>query len=405
MRSDYDIIIVGASVAGAASAIALAPHGYRILLLDRAAFPRDKACGEGIMPQGVRALAEIGLLEDVLAHGATVIRGLCYRNRDGVSARADFPPNGDENEFGIVIRRWHLDHLLVQRASSFPNITVREGFKVTKVIQEGHVVKGVAGCSVDSATQREEFQAPLTIGADGRHSVFHLACRLTKTFLPRRRFGVTGHLTGVEGCGEYIETVLHPGGEIYIAPCGDGLTLVALLLEESAMRFFKGTLSSRYHAFLRSAAGFSDRTVNSEPVGPVFLVGPLGFSVEPCHRPGLLLIGDSAGFLDPITAEGMTLAMKTAQAVAPLIKRAFAVGDFGEALGRRYVEERLKVMGDVVQFTQLLLNLVRYKFVADRAIRRLSHDEPLFQKLLGIAAGSRQYRDLSMGEKTSLLIG
>ena len=60
MRSKYDIIIVGGGGAGAASAIALAPDGYRILLLDRAVFPRDKPCGEGIMPQGVQILAEYG---------------------------------------------------------------------------------------------------------------------------------------------------------------------------------------------------------------------------------------------------------------------------------------------------------------------------------------------------------
>ena len=405
MTSKYDIVIVGASVAGASSAIALAPEGYRILLLDQAAFPRDKPCGEGIMPQGAQILAEFGLLAELLAHGATKVRGMRYRNRQGVSAEADFPSGGPGSPFGIVIRRWLLDHLLVQKAKSLPNVSVREGFRVTEVVEENRTVKGVVGHVVDSSGQREACYAPLTIGADGRHSVFHTACGLAKTYLPRKRFGVTGHLRGIQGCDPYVEVLIHPQGEIYIAPCGDGLTLAALLLEEKSMRFFKGDLRRQYHAFLQSAEGFRGRALSSELVGRVFAVGPLGFTVEPLSRPGLLLVGDSAGFLDPITGEGMTLALKSVKAAVPLIREAFAAGNWGLELGQRYAEERFKLIDDVFRFTRLFLNLSRHKFIADRAISRLSQDRPLFEKLLGVVTGSHRYSDLSFAEKASLLIG
>jgi 2-polyprenyl-6-methoxyphenol hydroxylase-like FAD-dependent oxidoreductase len=405
MGSNYDVVIVGGSVAGASVAIALAPAGYRILLLDQATFPRDKPCGEGIMPQGVEILAEFGLLAEILAHGGTEFRGLRYRNRQGLLAQADFPPGREGRSFGIVIRRLHLDHLLFRKARSFPNVTAREGFRVTEVIQEGQAVRGVAGQPAGSPARREEFHAPLTIGADGRHSIFHAACGLTRTYLPRRRFGVTGHLRGVRGSDSYIEVLLHPQCEIYIAPCGEGLTLVALLLEERSMRSFAGDLPGRYHAFLMSAAGFRERALASELVDPVFAVGPLGFTVEPCHRPGLILVGDSAGFLDPITGEGMTLALKSVRAAVRLISEAFATGEFGAVLGRRYVEERFSLIEDVFRFTRLILKLSRHKTIADRAIRRLRADEELFQKLLGIVAGRHRYGDLSFAEKASLLLG
>ncbi|MBI4639916.1 MAG: hypothetical protein HY731_04440 [Candidatus Tectomicrobia bacterium] len=142
----------------------------------------------------------------------------------------------------------------------------------------------------------------------------------------------------------------------------------------------------------------------SELIPPVLAVGPLGFTVEPCYRPGLLLIGDSAGFLDPITGEGMTLALKSMRAAIPLIKEAFATGNFGADLLSRYAEERFRLVEDIFRFTRLLLNLSRYKFVANRAIQRLSHNESLFRKLLGIAAGIHRYRDLTLGEKCSLLL-
>lgn len=406
MRADYDIIIVGASVAGASSAIALARNGYRILLVDEAVFPRDKPCGEGIMPQGVRVLAELGVLPDILAHGgANRFRGIRYRNRVGVCAEAEFAPTGAGDPFGVIIRRLYLDDLLFQRAKSLPNVTLREGFRVTEVLQEGRTVQGVAGHSLASPTRRESFHAPLTLAADGRHSVFHGACGLRKRYLPRKRYGVTGHVPGPDLTGSYVEVLVHPEGELYLAPCGEGVTLVALLLEGKSMRFFAGDLPGRYLDFLMSAEGFRERVSTSELVGPVFAVGPLGFTIEPCYRPGLLLIGDSAGFLDPITGEGMTLALKSVEAAAPLIAEAFAAGDWGDQLGRRYAETRTRLIGDIFRFTRLLLGLSRYKAAADRAIAHLSQNATLFQKLLGIVTGSHRYGDLSLGEKAALLLG
>lgn len=405
MDPTHDVIVVGGGVAGACTAIALAPEGYRTLLLDQAVFPRDKSCGEGIMPQGVQVLAELGVLPEILARGGTTIRGMRYRNRQGVMAEADFPCARGGTAFGVVMRRYDLDHLLLRRAQSLANVTVREGFMVTDVVREGEAVRGVVGHPVDSPSERLEFRAPLTIGADGRHSVFHGACGLTKTFLRRRRYGVTGHLKGVTGTGPYVEVLPHPDGEIYLAPCGEDVSLVALLLEERAMPSFKGDLGSGYLDSLRTADGFRQRISGSELIPPVFAVGPLGFTVDPCYRPGLLLIGDSAGFLDPITGEGMTLALKSVKAAVPLIREAFAAGDFGAELGRRYAERRFELIEDLFRFTRLLLALSRHKFFADRAVRRTNHDAQLFQKLLGIATGTHLYRELSFSDKVSLLLG
>ena len=76
MESRHDIVIVGAGVAGVSSAIALAPSGYRILLLDRAVFPRDTPCGEGTMPPGVQILKSLGLVDEIRAKGGTQIRAV-----------------------------------------------------------------------------------------------------------------------------------------------------------------------------------------------------------------------------------------------------------------------------------------------------------------------------------------
>jgi flavin-dependent dehydrogenase len=216
---------------------------------------------------------------------------------------------------------------------------------------------------------------------------------------------VTGHLRGIPDTGAFVEVLSHSDGEIYIAPCGDDVSLVALLLEKRAMRHFSGGLSAGYLKFLHGLDRCRGHAGRLELVSPVLAAGPLGFTIEPCHRPGLLLMGDSAGFLDPITGEGMTLALRSVGAAVPLIDAAFASGEFGLTLGQRYAEERLRLTGDAARFTQLLLNLSRYKFIADRAVSRLSRDRRLFEKLLGIVAGRYRYDDLSLHDKVLLLMG
>ncbi len=402
---NYDIVIVGAGVAGASAAIALAPSGYRILLLDQAVFPRDKPCGEGIMPQGVALLDHLGVLSRILSEGALKFRGIRYQGRHGNWAQADFPSGAGVPPFGLVMRRLELDYLLLTQARVFPNVTVREGFQVTYVIQENGIVRGVSGHPVDRLKERESFRAPLTVGADGLQSIFHNKCGVTKTYLRRKRFGVSGHLKGVSGLGPYVEVLLHSEGEIYIAPCGPTTACVALLLEKKLMPFFKGDLAACYLRFLQSFEGLGERLVHSELLPPVFAVGPLGFTVDPCYRGGLLLVGDSGGFLDPISGLGITLALKNVQAAVPIIQTAFASHDFSAQMLCTYAVERLRRAEDLLQFTRLMLDLSRSRFFANRALRRLRRDTPLFQKLLGIVAGTNRYRDLSLSEKISLLIG
>ncbi|MEE8278613.1 MAG: hypothetical protein V3R89_07835 [Thermoanaerobaculia bacterium] len=284
-------------------------------------------------------------------------------------------------------------------------MTVREGFRVSGVLRDGKGVQGVEGHPVDEPHRREAFRSPLTIGADGRNSIFHTGCGVTKTYLRRKRFGVTGHLRGLQGVGSYVEVLALPEGEIYLAPCGEGVSLVALLLEKRPMRFFHGDPAERHMSFLRSVPGFAERMTDAELIPPVLTAGPLGFTVEPCYGPGFLLIGDSAGFLDPITGEGITLTLKSVQAAVPLIQEAFATGNFAADLLGRYAEKRSRLVEDLFRLTRVVLLLSQHKFFAHRAIRRLSRDRALVRKLLGVVTGANRYRDLTSREKSSLLLG
>jgi flavin-dependent dehydrogenase len=407
---DYDVIVVGAGVAGTSSAILLGQEGHRVLLLDRARFPRHKTCGEGIMPEGVAILDSLGLLPALWQRGAGRAQGLRFCSRAGVWAQADFPAMQGAAAYSLVIRRYELDQLLLERARTVPTVTVREGFAVAEALYHEGAIQGVNGQSVAASSAAgpgrvETFRAPLTLAADGMRSRFHDRYGIERRVWSRQRWGLAGHLRGVEGLGPYIEVLFQDDNEIYMAPLANDLTLVAILAEKRAMSAFRGNLEGAYLRFLKAVPGLGPRLEASEVVPPVGARGPLGFTIRPVWRPGLLLVGDSAGFLDPITGEGMTLALKCAQAAVPIVRRAFERGDWGHETLGAYAAARARAIGDVSQLTRLMLAVTRFPWLADRAIRRLSADPALFQKLLGIVTGTNRYTDFTLKDRLALALG
>jgi flavin-dependent dehydrogenase len=310
-----------------------------------------------------------------------------------------------EPSYSVVIRRYELDHVLLQKAASLSNVTVREGFGVVDTLYEGGAIQGVVGHSVGQPEKRETLRAPLTFAADGMRSKFHNRYGITRTVRSRQRWGISGHLRGVEELRPYIEVLFQRDHEIYLAPLGDDLVLVAILLEKKEMGAFRGDLAKTYHEFLKSDPALGPRVRRSELVPPVGARGPLGFAVEPVYLPGLLLVGDSAGFLDPITGEGMTLALQCVKAAGPVVKRAFETGNFGTEVLGQYAAERERMISDVSRLTHLMLNVSRSRLLTDRAISHLSRDEKLFQKLIGIVAGTNRYRDFTLKDRLALALG
>ena len=406
MSERFDIIIVGAGMAGSSSAIALARAGCRVLLLDRETFPRHKACGEGIMPQGVATLERLGVLPEILARGGRPARGLRLRSRDGTWAEADFPPRPDgAGNVTVGMRRRELDDILLRQAQATANVTVLEGFRAVAALEDEGTVRGVVGHREGQPDKREELRAPLTLGADGFHSVFHGQHGSQKTFLARRRFGIAGHFEGMAEPREYVEVLHHDGYEVYSAQANEGLTLVAILLEERLIKDGGGPLPERYLQLLQAVPGMAERLAGAQLVPPILSRGPFAYTVTPVYRPGLLLLGDSAGFLDPITGEGMTWALKSMEAAVPIITAAFARGDFGAAALRPYAAARERIIEDVWKLTEVMLELSRFEWVTNRAIRRLGRDRALFQKLMGITTGTVRYRDVTLKDRLLLGLG
>ena len=101
----------------------------------------------------------------------------------------------------------------------------------------------------------------------------------------------------------------------------------------------------------------------------------------------------------------MTLALKCVQAAIPVIRQAFETGDFGPSVLAQYAAERSRIIADVSKLTQLMLDVMRYRWLSNRVIRGLSQDEKSFRKLLGIVTGSNRYRDFTLWDRLGLVLG
>ncbi len=272
-----DVAVVGGGPAGAATAIALGQRGIRVALYERAHTPQLKACGEGLLPHGVEALrALVGELPD-----APRVRGLRFVVH-GEAIEADFPSG-----YGLVVRRDRFDAWLLERAAATPNVDLRRG---TSFRQDG---------------------AAMVVGADGKRSMFH-------RFLParpagRQRVGLSTHMAGMDGGSDRVEVFFHEGCEIYLAPSGPDETLVSALFHRSAFR------RDGIRHLLATIPELRERSRRAQQVTPLLACSPLGLHVPRIVAPGLLLVGDAAGAPDPITGDGIALALTSATPAAEAI--------------------------------------------------------------------------------------
>jgi flavin-dependent dehydrogenase len=408
MTDRYDAVVVGAGPAGAAYSILLARRGHSVLLLDKARFPRDKPCGEGILPHGVAVLAELGLEPRLLAAGALPFWGLRYWTPDGTNAEARFPDLPGPGH-GLVLRRLELDRVLLEAARSEPGVAVIEEARVTGLLR-GELPGGepcVAGVTAELGPRRRRTQvrSRLTVGADGLHSRVRGWLGLERPAHGPRRWGIRAHLHGVSELSEYVEVALDEQGEVYLARCGPEDALVALLLDSEAMRDFRGRPTEAFLGHVHRCRALRGRLAAAGPPRDVLATGPLGSAeVDPIAH-GALLVGDSAGALDPITAEGIALALRGARLAAEFSANALENGDVSRRGLAGYARAIARERHDLARLTALVLRLCRHRHFASRAVHVLKRRPELLQRLLGVSVGAYPYRSLRARDKLRLLLG
>lgn len=360
-----DCVVVGAGPAGSAAALYLSRAGRSVVLLDRAAFPRRKACGEGIMPEGVAVLRELGVYEEAAALGRELL-GVAYTTRGGRSALGRF-----SNGSGLAVPREALDALLLRRAAAAPGVSVRELEAALGVEPdgEGALVRLAGG----------EVRARRLIAADGLASPALRSLGVGRVRPRRRRYGLAARLAGVEGLGDQVEVFLLGGGELYLTPLrAPGTATAALLLEHDSLAGAERGREEAFWSLARSHRSLAPRLAHAALDAPVIGLGPLATEAESCEGRFWLAAGDAAGGVDPLVGDGIGLALRTGRLAAEETDAALR----GEAKPGRYTRRRRVLLRPKKRLARLALGLSRRPLLARAALAALRAYPPAFSALL-----------------------
>ncbi|MGP8248063.1 MAG: NAD(P)/FAD-dependent oxidoreductase [Bryobacteraceae bacterium] len=345
--SATDLFIVGGGPAGLAAALAARRLGLDVTVADCSQPPVDKACGEGIMPDGVAAARSLGLaLEDA---GPRPFAGIRFaEGTESVEAR--FPTGR-----GLGLRRTALHQFLIGHAYQ-AGVRMLWGARVTALVN--------AGAWVNDRLVRARWIA----GADGGNSAVRRWAGLEASERDSRRYGFRRHYR-VAPWSEFMEIHWGDGCQLYVTPVSDGEVCVVAISRDPHLR-----LDAALARFPCVRDHLESASAASSERGGVSATRRL----KRVWRGNVALIGDASGSVDAVTGEGLCLLFQQAVALAG----ALAVEDLSayQAAHRR-LGRRPEWMGD------LMLLLDRFPALRRRTIKAMAREPRLFARMLAMHVG------------------
>jgi menaquinone-9 beta-reductase len=348
-----DLLVVGAGPAGAAAAIAARGHGLDVAVVDKATFPRDKTCGDGLTTAALDRLERLGV--PVPGLGAEPVRSVVVVAPDHWQVELPLPESGWH---ATVVERTTLDAALVDRARAV-GVAVHEGVSVDEVSIDPDVVR----VRTSDGTQ---WHVPFVVAADGHYSsVRRLTARAFEPDLGawhavRQYFGEVGD----PRLWVLFERDLLPG-YAWVFPLPDGRANVGFGVLRSAgydgkalKRLWTDLLA---RPVLRAVLGPRAEPEARCRAWPI----PTAYAPERLVDGRVLYVGDAAAVVDPMTGEGIAQALDTGTFAA----EAVAAGGGPGRMATRYRGAVDQALGRDLRFAAFLQRLLRSGFVANGAIR------------------------------------
>lgn len=346
-----DVLVIGGGPAGSTAAFQLATAGVEVTLIDRATFPREKVCGESLSPGALARLRTIGMWNPADSAGgeptaepppSQVVRGMRIRSPHGVTFFGRYRP--DRGSEGLAIRRTLFDQELLKSARR-RGVVVREGVEALSAEPNP---SGGATVHIRSTggLAAQKIEARRVVIADGRRSFiarqmgFLEPPSSPRTDPGKRRYAVRAHCDRVSDLSDLAEMQVANGGYCGIAPLSKTSANVCYVLFRDRIDMTPRTLSADFRRHLASFPEVADRVASAEIGEPIRVIGPLRLvSRRQSHGP-FIACGDTSGFLDPFTGEGI------AHAIASGVLGARAISDSlaGDGAAFRDYEAKLRTL-------------------------------------------------------------
>ena len=404
MKDIYDVVIVGAGPGGSAAAHYLSLRGLNVLLLDKFTFPRDKTCGDALTPRALRVLDEMGMLEDLLKVGHS-LNDVAFFSPKGYSVVAPVPKKESRSDYLLFVPRLILDNIILERALA-SGTQFQSPVRVTDIVQDEDcaIIRG------EHQNQAVEYKARMVIVAIGANIKLLLRMGLLKK-APQMMLCARAYF---EGMAEVLDA----------AQCRfDGVPLpgygwVFPLSSSSAnvgVGFFRAGPTARWMP--KTARTVFDTFTQTPPLQKILTgahrVGSikgyplrLDFARSPTFAERILLVGEAAGLVNPVTGEGIDYALESGKMAADHIIGMFSANDlsiknlavYDRLLRERY--QRLFVLCDRLRF--LYLN----PLVLNRVIRSVAHQDDLMEMFMNIIIENEDaYEGLSPRTLSKLVFG
>lgn len=358
MAPETDVFVIGGGPAGLAVGIAARQKGLRAIVADHALPPIDKACGEGLMPDSITALARLGVRID--AAPGFPFRGIRFLG-SGVSVDADFPSGA-----GLGMRRRALHNLLVDRAVK-AGVTLLWGARGIEMSAEGIAVDG------------QRVNARFLVGADGQNSRVRSAAALGDVRRESRRYGFRRHYR-VRPWSDYMELYWGDRFQIYVTPIAPCEVCIALISRNPHLRLDEA---------LEHFPELNSRVQSAEPSSTEMGSLSVSRSLKAVQRGSIALSGDASGSVDAITGEGLCLSFRQALALADAMDR----NNLEE-----YQERHREIAKRPAMMASLMLLIENRPGLRRRVLHGLARQPALFSQLVAFHVGSSSFLDFRLAD-------
>ncbi|MCM3627574.1 FAD-dependent monooxygenase [Paenibacillus glycanilyticus] len=375
VMNGYDVIVVGAGPSGSALAKLLAASGVRVLMLDAEAFPRRKPCGESLNPGAVAALGRImghPHAEESFDFPHSPIEGWRV-----ISGRASLEAAYPAGQYGVGCRRERVDQWLVEHAVR-AGAAFEQRTRVERLIWEGERVAGVIARSPEG--RPISLRASIVAGSDGLRSVVARHAKVNR-YGSLRKAAFTTRLNGVSGLTGRVELFTPGGGKVIgLAPIGGGQANMTVALSHAHEAALAGKDRSGY--VLREARAvpeLMERLREAEIEGDIMACGPFDRPVLPHDIAGMVLLGDAAGYYDPLTGQGIYRALRSAELAAPAIVETLRTRSPDPI--RRYGSARQEEFATGTRLQHIIERISRQPLLWRTALRMIGASSLLTNKL------------------------
>ena len=379
MPKEYDVAIIGAGPSGIACAYILSQKGFKIALLEKSVFPRDKTCGDAL---SMDVINQLTLMNPKLAQQFELITeklpsyGIKLVSPGGYAI--DMPLYKDENKRGgYVCKRIIFDNFFFEQLKQTNLVDIFLNTAATDI----HFYDDRVSIESTNGT----FTAKVIVGADGAHSIVkkktlgpgiennHYSAGLRQYFKNVQNFNSENFIEL-----HFFKEILP--GYLWVFPLTDNEANVGIGIPSSKIVKDKIHLKRVFQQLIKEHPSLKDRFKNAEPVEDIKGYGlPLGSFKNELSGERFLLLGDAASLIDPFSGEGIANAIRSGRIAADIITQAIIQNNYTSTFLRRYDKEVYRKMGLEFKVSRKMQKLSRYAWAFDFIAKRVQNSHYLKQ--------------------------